>query len=270
MLEDFVKPGRGQDPSPPPILRVSGLGIAFGGVAALDDLSFDLAAGQILGIIGPNGAGKTTLFNCLSRLYTPDRGDILLNGKSILSTPSHRMAHLGVSRTFQNLGLIGDLSVFDNICLGTHAASSGNMLSDALNLPSARRRDKYTRGLCLRLLKDFDLQDHAEVIATELPFALQKRVELARAFAGQPKLLLLDEPAGGLNSQDVFALGGLIRHVRDSRNVAILVVEHHMGFVMSVSDKVLVLDFGRKIAEGKPEDIRTNQNVVSAYLGVPA
>lgn len=213
MLGDLAKPERGQDPSPLPLLRVSGLGIVFGGVTALDDLSFDLAAGQILSIIGPNGAGKTTLFNCLSRLYAPDHGEILLDGKSILSTPSHRIAHLGVSRTFQNLGLIRSMSVFDNICLGMHAASSGNILSDALNLLSARRRDAHMRALGLRLLEDFGLQDHAETIVTELPFALQKRVELVRALAGQPKLLLLDEPASGLTQTiaDNLRIGAMTR-----------------------------------------------------------
>jgi branched-chain amino acid transport system ATP-binding protein len=250
-----------------PLLAVRGVAVRFGGIVALDGVSFDLAGGQLLGLIGPNGAGKTTLFNCLSRLYTPVAGDILFEGSSILKFPPHRIVQIGISRTFQNLALFGGMSVLDNIRVGGHRQSRGNFLTDALGLPGALRRDAVLADAAWALVDFLDLRDVASRAVSDLPFGLQKRVELARALAAKPKLLLLDEPAGGLNHHEVDELGRLIRRIRDERRVAVLLVEHHMNLVMSICDKVVVLDFGRKIAEGTPTEVRTNPDVVIAYLG---
>jgi branched-chain amino acid transport system ATP-binding protein len=250
-----------------PLLAVRNVAIRFGGIVALDGVSFDLAPGQLLGLIGPNGAGKTTLFNCLSRLYTPVAGDILFEGRSILKIPPHRIVDIGISRTFQNLALFGRMSVLDNIRVGGHRQSRGNFLTDALGVPGAIRRDAMLTDAAWALADFLDLHDVAKQGVSDLPFGLQKRVELARALAARPKLLLLDEPAGGLNHLEVEELGRLIRRIRDERNVTVLLVEHHMNLVMSICDKVVVLDFGRKIAEGTPSEVRTNPDVIVAYLG---
>jgi branched-chain amino acid transport system ATP-binding protein len=250
-----------------PLLAVRDVAIRFGGIVALDGVSFDLAPSQLLGLIGPNGAGKTTLFNCLSRLYAPGAGDILFEGRSILKIPPHRIVDIGISRTFQNLALFGRMSVLDNIRVGGHRRSRGNFLTDALGLPGAIRRDAVLTEAAWALVDFLDLRDVARQTVSDLPFGLQKRVELARALAARPKLLLLDEPAGGLNHLEVEELGRLIRRIRDERDVTVLLVEHHMNLVMSICDKVVVLDFGRKIAEGTPSEVRTNPDVIVAYLG---
>jgi branched-chain amino acid transport system ATP-binding protein len=250
-----------------PLLAVRNVAIRFGGIVALDGVSFDLAPGQLLGLIGPNGAGKTTLFNCLSGLYSPAAGDILFEGRSILKVPPHRIVDIGISRTFQNLALFSRMSVIDNIRVGGHRQTRGNFLTDALGLPGAIRRDAVLTDAAWALVEFLDLRDVAAHIVSDLPFGLQKRVELARALAAKPKLLLLDEPAGGLNHHEVEELGRLIRRIRHERHVTVLLVEHHMNLVMSICDKVVVLDFGRKIAEGTPAEVRANPDVVVAYLG---
>jgi branched-chain amino acid transport system ATP-binding protein len=241
--------------------------VQFGGIVALDGISFELMPRQMLGLIGPNGAGKTTLFNCLSRLYTPSAGDIRFEGRSILHKPPHRIVDVGISRTFQNLALFARMSVLENVLVGAHRRGRSDFLSDALHLPPVVRRDKLQVAAAWELIEYLGLRDVARQRPIDLPFGVQKRVELARALAGAPKLLLLDEPAGGLNHHEVGELGSLIRNIRDERNVAVLLVEHHMNLVMSISDKVVALDFGRKIAEGAPDEVRCNPQVVRAYLG---
>jgi branched-chain amino acid transport system ATP-binding protein len=253
-----------------PLLSVREVAVSFGGIAALDGVSFDIAAGAIVGLIGPNGAGKTTLFNCLSRLYTPSVGDILFEGASILGRPAHKMAEIGIGRTFQNLALFRSLTVLDNVLIGGHAGSDGNFLSDALRLPGARRAEAALMAAAREALAFLGLEGVAGRRVADLPFGTQKRVELARAIMASPKLLLLDEPACGLSHEEVAALGALIGRIRDDLAVTILVVEHHMGLVMSVSDRVVALNFGRKIAEGTPREVQSDAGVAAAYLGGPS
>ncbi|HEV2603914.1 MAG TPA: ABC transporter ATP-binding protein [Microvirga sp.] len=253
-----------------PLLSVRDVAVRFGGIVALDGVSFDLPAGQILGLIGPNGAGKTTLFNCLSRLYTPSGGDILFEGQSILSRASHRIAEIGIGRTFQNVALFPKLSVIDNVMIGAHSRSRSDFVSDSLRLPWVRRGEGALEAKARELIAYLDLDAVAHLPVAGLPFGTQKRVELARALASDPKLLLLDEPAGGLNHDEVHELGNLIRQIRNERNVTVLLVEHHMSLVMSVSDTVVALNFGRKIGEGPPTVVQKNADVIRAYLGEAA
>ena len=250
-----------------PLLAVRDVSVVFGGIIALNGVSFDMHKGAILGLIGPNGAGKTTLFNCLSRLYQPSSGDILMEGVSILTRPPHRIAEIGIGRTFQNVALFPNLSVMDNVRVGTHARTSSDIISDSLKLAWVRRGEAEVNRKVHEILAYLDLEDVAHTVVSGLPFGTQKRVELARALAADPKILLLDEPAGGLNHEEVHVLGDLIRRIRDDRHMTVLLVEHHMALVMSVSDKVVTVNFGRKIAEGTPDEVRRHPEVIRAYLG---
>jgi branched-chain amino acid transport system ATP-binding protein len=264
-------------------LSVRDVTVKFGGIVALDSVSFSMEPGQIVGLIGPNGAGKTTCFNCVSRLYTPIAGDIHFEGRSLLEhTPwmlarlginhsvkvsPHRVPQRGIGRTFQNLALFPSMTVLQNVMMGVHSRTRTSYVSHALQLPRARREDQHILDTAMELIDFLDLDAIAHHPAGGLPFATLKRIELARALASRPRLLLLDEPAGGLGHDDLAALAALIRAIRDRRQVSVLLVEHEMNLVMGVSDKVVVLNFGRKIAEGTPSEVRRDPEVVRAYLG---
>lgn len=250
-----------------PVLSVSDVKVVFGGIVALDGVSFDVPKSKIVGLIGPNGAGKTTLFNCLSRVYTPTSGQVLFNGTDLLKLASHKIAKVGIGRTFQNLALFPDLTVFDNVRIGAHSQLQSNFIADALGLPTNRRNERAIKDTAQELIDYLQLGSVANERVADLPFGSQKRVELARALAINPKLLLLDEPACGLNHEEVDDLGRLIQKIRAERSVSILLVEHHMQLVMSVCDFIVALNFGRKIAEGTPHEVRTNPDVIAAYLG---
>ena len=251
------------------LLHVQDISVRFGGIVALDGLSFDIDEGQICGLIGPNGAGKTTMFNVVSRIYQPSSGRLVYRGENLLDVPAHGIARRGIARTFQNLALFPTMSLLENVMVGAHARGRVGFARAVFRIGAAKE-NRETREYAGELLTQLGLGPLMFRPAAGLPFGTLKRLEIARALAARPDFLLMDEPASGLTHGEVDELGETIVHIRDQFGLTVLLVEHHMSMVMSISDKVVAMEFGRKIAEGTPAEVQADDAVITAYLGTTA
>ena len=249
------------------LLEVKDLSITFGGLKALTDVSINVDSPEIVGLIGPNGAGKTTVFNVLTGVYAPTAGGITLDGESLLGKKTYQVNKAGIARTFQNIRLFKECTVLDNVKVGFSHLMKYSLLSGMLRLPSYWREEAEYNKKALELLSVFGLEDKAQQLATNLPYGQQRKLEIVRALASDPKVLLLDEPAAGMNTTETQELMDTIRFVRDKYRIAILLIEHDMNLVMGICERITVLDYGQVIAEGLPEEIRKNSKVIGAYLG---
>ncbi|CAB4759260.1 MAG: ATP-binding cassette domain-containing protein [Actinobacteria bacterium] len=249
------------------LLEVKDILVNFGGVTALNNVNLHVSEGEIAALIGPNGAGKTTVFNIVTGYYTPTSGSVIVDGESILGLRPYKIARKGLGRTFQNIRLFGDMTAVENVATAADALNKSGLVGSLFGVPRSRRDEKASMEKAHELLKFIGLDHRALQMAKNLPYGDQRRLEIARALALNPKVLLLDEPAAGFNPQEKVELGELIRKIRD-RGFAVLLIEHDMSLVMDISDRVSVLDFGQKIAEGTPVEIQNNQRVIDAYLGV--